>query len=385
MLRGVMSSERLWRVFMTEPNRNGALGYDYGILIPTLLLLGFGLVSIYSASSFIAEHRLGDSYYYLKKQGGFCLLGICLLIMAKNIPSAFYARSKFVYPYLAFSFVLLILVFVPGLGVKVGGASRWLRFGGLSFQPSELAKLSLAMYIAYSMSKKGSSMASFSTGFVPHLFVAASFMALILLQPDLGSCIIIGCWLMLLLFVGGVNLFQLMGLLLLSTPVLFWLIWKADYRLKRWLAYLNPWEDPQGLGYQIIHSFLAFGSGGFFGVGLGNSKQKLFYLPEAHTDFILPIMAEEIGFVGLASIVVLYCVLIARGIKVSLEAADLYGSYLSLGIISFIGLQALINMGVVLGLLPTKGLTLPLVSYGGSSLVISLFGIGILLNISSRG
>ena len=383
MQRGAWSSERQWRVSVTEPSRHGYLGYDYGLLIPTLLLLGFGLVSIYSASSSLAEHKFGDSYYYLKKQGGFCLLGLCCLILAKNIPSTFYA--KLIYPFLVLSFVLLILVFVPGLGMKVGGASRWLRFGGLSFQPSELAKLSLALYLAYSMAKKGTSMTCFSTGFVPHLFVAGAFMALILLQPDLGSCIIIGCWLMLLLFVGGVNLFHLLGLVLLSTPVLFWLIWKADYRLKRWWAFLNPWEDPQGLGFQIIHSFLAFGSGGVFGVGLGNSKQKLFYLPEPHTDFILSIIAEEVGFVGLASIIVLFCILIVRGIRVALDAPDLYGSYLALGIISFIGLQVLVNMGVVLGLLPTKGLTLPLISYGGSSLVVSLLGIGILLNISSRG
>ena len=167
-------------------------------------------------------------------------------------------------------------------------------------------------------------------------------------------------------------------------PVLMYLVWQADYRLKRWWAFLNPWEDPQGLGFQIIHSFLAFGSGGIFGVGLGNSKQKLFYLPEPHTDFILSIVAEELGLVGLVTIIVLFSILIMRGIKISLTARDLYSSYLALGIISFIGLQVLVNMGVVMGLLPTKGLTLPLISYGGSSLVINLVSIGILLSISAR-
>jgi cell division protein FtsW len=183
---------------------------------------------------------------------------------------------------------------------------------------------------------------------------------------------------------GAANRFHIVGLGRLSTPVLIWLILKADYRLKRLWAFMNPWDDPQGLGFQIIHSFLAFGSGGLFGVGLGNSKQKLFYLPESHTDFILSIVAEELGLVGLASVVVLFSVLILRGIRVALDAPDLYGSYLALGITSFLALQVLINMGVVLGLLPTKGLTLPLISYGGSSLVITLMGIGMLLNISSR-
>jgi cell division protein FtsW len=357
-------------------------GYDYVLLIPTLLLLGFGLVAIYSASSFLAEHKMGDPYYYLKRQGMFCLFGLCLMIFAKNIPS--WAYRKLVYPLLFVSIGLLGLLLVPGFGVKVGGACRWLRFAGYSFQPSEFAKLALAIYVAYSLAKKGPNMAFFSRGIVPHLMVAGVVITLILLQPDLGTSIIIGCWLLLLLFVGGVKIFHLMGVVLLFMPVVLWLVWRADYRLKRWWAFLNPWDDPQGLGFQIIHSFLAFGSGGIFGVGLGNSKQKLFYLPEPHTDFILSVVAEELGLVGLAILVTLFGVLIMRGIKIALDAPDMYSSYLALGISSLLGLQVLINMGVVMGLLPTKGLTLPLISYGGSSLVISLLSIGILLNISSR-
>jgi cell division protein FtsW len=356
--------------------------YDYSLLIPTLMLLGLGLVTIYSASSLLAAHKLGDSYYYLKKQAVFCLLGLCLLIFAKNIPCHFY--RKLIYPLLFLSLALLVLLLIPGVGVKVGGASRWLRYAGFSFQPSELAKLALAIYMAYSMAKKGPNMAHFSKGLAPHLVVAGTFMILILLQPDLGTSIIIGCWLLILVFVGGVNIFHLLTVLLLSMPLVMWLVLRADYRLKRWWAFLNPWEDPQGLGFQIIHSFLAFGSGGVLGVGLGNSKQKLFYLPEPHTDFILSIVAEELGLVGLVIIIILFSILIMRGIKISLSARDLYSSYLALGIISFIGLQVLVNMGVVMGLLPTKGLTLPLISYGGSSLVINLMGIGMLLSISAR-
>ena len=357
-------------------------GYDYSLLIPTLMLLGLGLVAIYSASSVLAAERLGDGYYYLKRQGLFCLLGLCLLILAKNIPHTLY--RKFTYPLLFFSLTLLALLAVPELGVKVGGATRWLRLGPFSFQPSELAKLSLSMYLAYSMAKKGPDMASFSKGLSPHLLVAGVFIALILLQPDLGTSVIIGGWVLILIFVGGARFHHLLSVLLLSVPLLFWLVWQADYRLKRWWAFLNPWEDPQGLGFQIIHSFLAFGSGGIFGVGLGDSKQKLFYLPEPHTDFILSIVAEELGLMGFAIIILLFSVLIFRGIKIALNAPDLYGSYLALGIVTFIGLQVMINAGVVMGLLPTKGLALPLISYGGSSLVVNLLGIGILLSISAR-
>lgn len=357
-------------------------GYDNLLLIPTLLLLGLGLVAIYSASTSLAAHKLGVSYYYLKRQGTFCLLGLCLLIFAKNVPSTLY--RKLAYPLLVFNFVLLILLFVPGLGVKVSGANRWLRFEGISFQPSELVKLSLAIYIAYSMAKKGPDMTSLSKGLFPHLFVVGSFMVLILLQPDMGTAIIIGCWLLILLFVGGAKLAHLFTLLLLFVPFIYWLILRADYRLRRWWAFLNPWEDPHGLGFQIIHSFLAFGSGGIFGVGLGNSKQKLFYLPEPYTDFVLAIIAEELGLIGLCTIVLLFGTVILRGIKIALDAPDLYSTYLALGISCFIGLQALVNMGVVMGLLPTKGLALPLISYGGSSLVINLLGIGILLNIAAR-
>ncbi|MBW1666529.1 MAG: putative lipid II flippase FtsW [Deltaproteobacteria bacterium] len=356
--------------------------YDYFLLIPTLLLVAFGLVAMYSASSFVAEHKIGDSYYYLKRQAMFSLAGLCIMMLAKNIPATVY--RKLVYPFLLLSFSLLIVVLVPGVGVKVGGASRWFRFAGYSFQPSELAKLSLAMYIAYSMAKKGPNMSFFSKGVFPHLVVTGAFMVLILLQPDLGTVVIVGTWLLIMLFVGGASFFHLVGIVLLSMPALFWLIWRADYRLKRWWAFLNPWQDPQGLGFQIVNSFLAFGSGGLFGVGLGNSKQKLFYLPEPHTDFILSIIAEEIGFIGVSAVVVLFGLVVLRGIQIALNAPDLYSTYLALGISTFLGLQVLINIGVVMGLLPTKGLPLPLISYGGSSLMISLLGIGILLNISSR-
>jgi len=357
-------------------------GYDYLILIPTILLFGFGLVAIYSASNYLAAHEMGDSYYYLKRQLFFGFLGICLMIAAKNIPPKFY--GKIVYPVLALSLISLIMVLIPGIGTKIGGASRWIRIGFISIQPSELAKLALAVYIAYSMEKKGPLMSSFTKGFLPHLIVAGSFMCLILMQPDLGTTVIIGLWLAIVLFVGGLNIFQLLLMALLSCPVVYWLMSSASYRANRLTAFLHPWDHQLDLGYQIIHSFLAFGSGGILGVGLGNSKQKLLYLPEPHTDFVLSIVAEELGLLGVVVVIALFAVLIIRGIKISLDAPDLYSSYLALAISTLIGLQVVINMGVVMGLLPTKGLTLPFLSYGGSSLVVNLVGVGILLSISAR-
>lgn len=362
--------------------KENAYSYDPVILLAVMLMIGIGLVAVYSASSILAEEKFGDHYYYFRRQIIFCLLGLMLMILAKNINYLLYRRL--VYLFLGSSLILLILLLVPGIGYKVGGAQRWFRFGLISMQPSEAAKLSLAIFIAYSMSKNVENMGTFFHGLFPHLFVAAIFITLILLQPDLGTAIIIGMWMLTLLFIGGVNLGQLLVLLGLITPVVFYLITQSAYRLHRWWAFLNPWEDPQGFGFQIIHSFLAFGSGGLSGVGLGNSKQKLFYLPEPHTDFILSIIAEEIGFIGISVLLILFSLVVIRGIKIALNAPELFGTYLALGISCMLAVQVIVNVGVVMALLPTKGLTLPFISYGGSSLIVNLIGVGILMNISKK-
>lgn len=365
-----------------EPKKTPHYGYDPVLLISVMLLIGIGLVAVYSASSILAEARYGDHYYYLKRQTIFCLFGVMLMILAKNINYLFY--RKLVYVLLGSVFLLLILLLVPGLGIKVGGAQRWIKFGFISLQPSEAAKLSLAIFMAYSMSKNVEHMGTFFNGLLPHLLMAAIVIALILLQPDLGTAVIIGMWVLILLFVGGVHLGQLLVLLGLMTPALFYLISHTAYRLHRWWAFLNPWEDPHGFGFQIIHSFLAFGSGGLAGVGLGNSKQKLFYLPEPHTDFVAAIIAEEAGFIGISILLILFALIVIRGIKIALNAPDLFGTYLALGISCMLAVQVMVNMGVVMALLPTKGLTLPFISYGGSSLVISLISMGILMSISRK-
>jgi cell division protein FtsW len=364
------------------PKKSSFYDYDPILLISVLLLLGIGLVAVYSASSILAEARFGDHYFYLKRQAVYCLFGILLMIAAKNINYLVY--RKLVYVFLGLSLLLLVLLLIPGLGFKVGGAQRWFRLGFISLQPSEAAKLSLAIFMAYSMSKNFDQMRTFLNGLLPHLLVGSMFVALILLQPDLGTAVIIGMWMLILLFVGGVHLGHLFLLLGLTTPIVFYLISQSAYRLNRWWAFLNPWEDPQGFGFQIIHSFLAFGSGGLFGVGLGNSKQKLFYLPEPHTDFVAAIIAEEAGFIGISILIILFALIVIRGIKIALKAPELFGTYLALAISCMLAVQVIVNMGVVMALLPTKGLTLPFVSYGGSSLVVSLLAMGILMNISRK-
>jgi cell division protein FtsW len=298
----------------------------------------------------------------------------------KNINYLFY--RKLVYVFLGSSILLLVLLLVPGLGVKVGGAQRWFRLGLISIQPSEAAKLSLAIFMAYSMSKNAENMGTFTNGLLPHLLVAAVVITLILLQPDLGTAVIVGMWVVILLFIGGVHLGQLAVLLGFMIPVVFYMISHTAYRLNRWWAFLNPWEDPHGFGFQIIHSFLAFGSGGLAGVGLGNSKQKLFYLPEPHTDFVAAIIAEEAGLIGVSVILILFALVVMRGIRIAVKAPELFGTYLAMGISCMLAVQVIVNLGVVMALLPTKGLTLPFISYGGSSLVVSLVSVGILMSIS---
>jgi cell division protein FtsW len=367
---------------MGDRTFKGLPRYDYSILVPVAVLLVVGLVMVYSASAHLALYRVGDSSYYLKRQALFALIGIGALILARNINLS--VLGRLVYPLLILSLFLLLAVLIPGLGHEAGNASRWIRFGGFSFQPSELAKFALVLYLAHSMAEKGETMAKFSSGLVPHLVVAGIFLLLLVAQPDLGTAVIIGGWVMVLLFIGGVRIRYLLVMFLCSIPMLLWLVFSTSYRMKRIFAYLNPWEDPKGIGFQIIHSFLAFGSGGMTGAGLGDGIQKLFYLPEPHTDFILSVAAEELGFLRLLVIMGFFAYLVYRGIVVSLRAKDLYSSYLALGISSMLAIQILVNTAVVTGLLPTKGLTLPLMSYGGSSLIMTLFTIGILLNISAQ-
>jgi cell division protein FtsW len=356
--------------------------YDHLLLLIVVVLVGIGIVMVYSSSSISAATRFGDGIHFLKRQLCFALFGLLFMFLVMNI--RYQALKRLVYPLLLASLLLLILVLIPGIGTTIGGSSRWFRIGPLSFQPSEFAKLALVIFLAYSLAKKEKKVKSFSIGFLPHLIVSIVMCALVLLQPDFGTAVTLLLLFFILMFVAGSKIRYLAYILTAMSVVCYFLISCVGYRLNRVTAYLNPWEDPTSTGFQIIQSFLAFGSGGLWGTGLGNGKQKLFYLPEPHTDFIFSIIGEELGLIGVLLVIILFITLLCCGVKIALKAPDLFGTYLALGITSLIVLHTAINMGVVMGLLPTKGSTLPFISYGGTSLVVNLIGIGILLNISSQ-
>jgi cell division protein FtsW len=359
-----------------------AKGMDIILVTSVLILLGIGVTMVYSASSVFAAKKYGSEYFFLKKQISGIAIGLTVMFLTANINYEHY--KKLTYLIYGLALTTLICVFVPGLGFKANGATRWLRVAGFSFQPAEFAKLAIVFYLAYSLDKKSDNLKNFSVGFLPHIIMTGIILAIILIQPDLGSVVIISTILFIMLFTAGVRTRYLFVSILLLLPVAYNLIMNVSYRRRRLLAYLNPLSDPTGAGFQLRQSFLALGSGGFFGMGLGGGKQKLFYLPEPHTDFILSVLGEELGFIGVSIVLILFSVIVYRGFKISLEAENLYGSLLALGLILIIGIQAGINAGVVMGLLPTKGLVLPFISYGRTAVIINLFAVGVLLNISSR-
>jgi len=288
------------------------------------------------------------------------------------------------YPILIVSVLLLVAVLIPGIGYRAGGAMRWLKVQSVSFQPSEFAKLGLVIFLAYFLTKKDEKIRSFSFGFLPTVLLSGLVVVLVAREPDLGAALFLSAMVFLLLFVSGARVIYMAGALLLTIPMVYYLLMNVGYRYKRLMSFVRPWDDPTGTSFQIIQSFLSFGSGGLFGLGLGEGRQKLFFLPAPHTDFIFSVIGEELGLVGAMVVVLLFFVFTVRGIQIGLSLDDRFGTYLALGITLMISLQAVINMAVVLGLLPTKGLTLPFISYGGTSLITNLVGVGILLHLSTR-
>jgi cell division protein FtsW len=353
-------------------------GIDLVFLVAVLSLVALGSIEIYSSSAVYALQKFGSSTYFLVRQVIYMTLGLGALLLGAELDYRRYQRWAYA---LLFGAILLlggVLVF----GARVNEARRWFHVGPLSFQPVEVAKLALITYLASSLARKREKVKTFTVGFMPHLAVCGLMMALLLKQPDLGSSIILGASTLTLLFIAGTKLSYIVLALLAATPLVYHSIVSTSWRLKRLLAYLDPWQFRRGTGYQITESLIAIGSGGFGGLGLGDGKQKLFYLPEAHTDFILSSIGEELGFVGLAAVIALFVVILVRGVRAALGARDAFGAYLAAGLTTVFVLQALINAGVVLGALPAKGLTLPFVSYGGTSLVVSMFLAGIILNVS---
>jgi len=353
---------------------------DHTLLVVTLTLALIGLVMVFSASAIVAGNRFHDSGFFLKRQVAWLAFGFLLMHLISRIDYTLWKKLSI--PILGCMVILLVVVLIPSLGVAAKGARRWLRLGLFSIQPAELAKLVAVMYLAAYLTKKEGKITLFQGGLMPALMVISLMSGLILLEPDLGTVVVIGLVTMGLCFLGGARISHLLGLAACAIPVILVLVLGSSYRRQRLLTFLAPWKDSSDAGFQITQSFLAFGSGGPLGVGLGEGKQKLFFLPEAHTDFVLALIGEELGLAGTAAVILLFVVFVWRGFLIASRAQVSFGRYLGMGITLLIGMQALVNAAVVTGLLPTKGLTLPFVSYGGSSLVVSLVGVGILLSIS---
>jgi cell division protein FtsW len=353
---------------------------DAWLVASVLGLCGMGLVMVYSASSVVAFEQYGDAAYFLKRQLLWFVLGCLAMATTSRIHYA--AWRPLTAPLLATSVLLLVVVLVPGVGEVAGGARRWIAAGPLRLQPIEAAKFSLVLYLAHFLANRRDAVRSFWRGLSPPLGFAALMAALALRQPDMGSAVVVVGIALGVLFCAGARLWHLGLVLAAALPVGLWAALGEAYRRERILAFLNPWRDALGTGFHIIQSLVAIASGGLFGVGLGQSRQKFFYLPERHTDFIFAILAEELGLVGVAVLLGLYGLFAARTFRTALRAPDRYGALVASGVGCWVLGQAVLNVGVASGALPVTGVPLPFVSFGGSSLVVLMAASGICVNLS---
>ncbi|MDY6905294.1 MAG: putative lipid II flippase FtsW [Thermodesulfobacteriota bacterium] len=365
-----------------KKEKAGFLYMDISLLFPALLLAGIGIVMVYSASSHIAVERFADDAYFLKRQTIFLVIGLFVMFACRYVTYKMF--RVLAYLMLVAAFACLGMLYINGLGYAAGGATRWLHIGPFSFQPSVFAKLALIVYLAYSLNKKKEKVAHFSIGFLPHLLVFGAFSVLIFMQPDFGSVVIFGAITWTMLFVAGVRPVHLFSSFIFLLPLAIYYMVNAEYRLKRLISFLDPWSFRTAEGYQVVHSLMAFGTGGVWGTGIGQGYQKLFYLPEPHTDFIFSVLGEELGLLGVLAVLCLYFVILWRGIVIAKRARDMFGRMVALGLTAAISFQVFVNMGVAVGILPTKGLTLPFLSYGGTSLLFNMAAIGILMNIGQQ-
>jgi cell division protein FtsW len=353
---------------------------DMILMIVTFTLLAVGLIMVYSASAVWAEYKFNDSFFFAKRQMLFAGVGIIAMFFIMNID--YWTWKTWAKVLLLICFILLILVLIPGIGNERNGSRSWIGVGAFSIQPSEFMKLAMIAFLAKFLSENQKLITSFKHGLVPSLSLVFTAFALIMLQPDLGTGTVMVGTCLVMIFISGARISHFVGLGLIGIAGFVGLVLSAPYRMARITSFLDPWQDPLGTGFQIIQSLLAIGPGGLFGLGLGQSRQKFFYLPEPQTDFIFAILAEELGFIGGSFVLLLFSLLLWRGIRIALGAPDLFGSFLAVGIIAMIAIQVMINIGVVTGLMPVTGITLPFLSYGGSSLTLMLMAIGVLLNIS---
>ena len=355
---------------------------DRWMLFSLVVLLAIGITMVLNTSYLFSQERFGDGTYLFRKQLIAIGLGLVGLSVAVLLPPSAYRRLTGLL--LVVTLIAMVLVLIPGVGVVRGGSHRWLGVSPFIFQPSELAKVTLVLYLAYTLSQKGDRLKQFVPGILPPLLVASIFVALLLAEPDFGSAFILSVITIAMLFVAGGRVIHIAGVALAALPVGAFFIMSADYRMKRLLAFMDPWSDPTNTGFQIIQSWIAFGSGQIWGRGLGQSRQKLHYLPEAHTDFIYSVIGEELGLWGALLILGLFGILLVRGLRLAIESDDAFTRLMVFGLTMLLGLHALVHMSVVMGLVPTKGLVLPFVSYGGSAMVVHLTVAGLHLSVSWR-
>jgi len=347
----------------------------------TLLLVFVGLVMVFSASAVMAKERYGSAYFFLLRQMGWAVVGIIAMVVAMKVDYRRYKHPAVVFSLLGVTSLMLISVFFLD---RAHNTHRWIHFGGFSFQPSEIAKPAIILFLAFFLESRTRSIGDWRNTLLPAIVPTLFFLGLIVFEPDLGTAIACAAITASVLFVAGLDMRYLGYALAASILPLYFLIFHVAYRRDRILAFLDPYSDPQGRGFHIIQSLIAVSTGGITGVGLMEGKQKLFYLPEPHTDFIFAVTAEELGLVGALIIVLLFSIFLWRGIRTALRTQDMFGRFLAVGITSMVVLQAFINISVVLGMMPTKGIPLPFISYGGSSLFITLACVGVLLNVTKQ-
>jgi cell division protein FtsW len=370
--RGQLSNQRP-RLVMTFAG-------DPWLLMAVAALIGLGMIMVFNVSYFPGGDDFGDPLHFFRKHLVSIVLGLALCAGASRISSQTY--RKVAYPILAVAIVAMLAVLVPGVGVNRSGAQRWIPLGPLSFQPSELAKMALVLYLACSLARKGERVREFWFGVVPHCLVIAFLACLCLLEPDFGTAALSMGLLGAMLFAAGARLTHLGAFVAAALPALIYLAIMEPYRWKRFMSFLDCNDDPRGVGFQLCQALIAFGSGGVSGVGLGQGQQKMYYLPAAHTDFIFSVIGEELGLMGAALVVGLFVVVALRGFRIAGRHPDDFAGLLAFGVTALLVMQAALNVGVALGVLPTKGLTLPFVSYGGSAMMIAMMEVGILLALA---
>jgi cell division protein FtsW len=354
---------------------------DQTLFVATLLLVCLSVIMVYSASAVVAMERYQQPYLFLTKQLMWATLGMAVLWIVMRVDYQMYREPVFIWSALAVvSLCLIAVMFSP----PVNNARRWFGVGGLGVQPSELAKLAAIFFIADMLERRMQRINELGYGLLPIGIVVGALVGLILIEPDFGTAMTLAVIAAVMVFAAGLSYTYVLGTLLLALPLVTAVAMSAGYRRRRLLTFLNPWEDPLGDGFQIIQSLIAVGTGGVTGKGLMGGVQKLFYLPEPHTDFIFSVISEELGLIGATLVVICFCIITWRGLRVTMRAPDRFGAFLALGLTTMIAVQAFMNMSVVLSLMPTKGIPLPLVSFGGSSLLINLVGMGVLLNVSQH-